>query len=75
MPEAFDTDEYKDYTARIKYDSDDKIYVGHLSGIQDIVAFHSETKDGVDAVFRETVESYLELSLKEGRPPQKPIPY
>jgi len=31
---------YKGYAARIEYDAHDRIFVGHLVGIRDIVGFH-----------------------------------
>ena len=34
---------YNGYTARIEYDDDDEIFVGHLAGIRDIVSFHGST--------------------------------
>ena len=34
---------YNGYTARIEYDDDDGIFVGHLAGIRDIVSFHGST--------------------------------
>ncbi len=31
---------YKNYIARIEFDDDDRIFVGRLAGIDDIVSFH-----------------------------------
>ncbi len=31
---------YKGYVARIEFDEEDRILVGHLAGIKDIVGFH-----------------------------------
>ena len=31
---------YRGYTARIEFDEVDRIFVGHLAGIMDIVGFH-----------------------------------
>ncbi|MBK1701901.1 type II toxin-antitoxin system HicB family antitoxin [Thiococcus pfennigii] len=66
------TMKYKDYVARIEYDEDDRIFVGHLAGIDDIVGFHGTTVDELKANFHEAVERCLEISERTGRPPQRP---
>lgn len=33
---------YKGYTARIDYSEEDGCFVGHITGISDIVGFHGE---------------------------------
>jgi predicted HicB family RNase H-like nuclease len=50
---------YKGYTARIEYDDEDEIFVGHLVEIDDIIGFHADTVDGLKTAFRETVDDYL----------------
>ena len=34
---------YRGYAARIEFDEVDRIFVGHLAGIKDIVGFHGTT--------------------------------
>ena len=63
---------YKVYVARIEYDEEDRIFVGHLAGIKDIVGFHGKTVDELESAFHESVESYIAISSKTGRPAQKP---
>jgi predicted HicB family RNase H-like nuclease len=63
---------YKDYIARIEYDEEDRIFVGHLAGIKDIVGFHGTTVDELENAFHESVDNYLAISEETGRPPQKP---
>ena len=63
---------YKDYIARIEYDEEDRIFVGHLAGIKDIVGFHGSTVDELENAFHESVDSYLAISEETGRPAQKP---
>jgi predicted HicB family RNase H-like nuclease len=62
---------YKGYAARVEYDAKDRIFVGHLAGIKDIVAFHGTTVDELETRFRESVDNYLEISEKAGLKPQK----
>ena len=35
--------EYKGYHAKIEYDSDDEIFVGHVLGLTDSLNFHGES--------------------------------
>ena len=62
---------YNGYTARVEYDEDDRIFVGHLAGIEDIVSFHGSTVDELEAAFHEMVDDYIAISIKIGRPAQK----
>ena len=64
--------QYRGYTARIEFDEDDRIFVGHLAGIKDIVGFHGTTVDELESAFHESVDAYLAISEEQGRRPQKP---
>lgn len=63
---------YNGYIARIEYDEVDRIFVGHLAGIKDIVGFHGSTVDELEQAFHETVDNYLAICNQTGRPAQKP---
>lgn len=63
---------YRGYAARIEYDPEDRIFVGRLAGIKDIAVFHGTTVDELETAFHETVDHYLEVSERTGRPAQKP---
>jgi predicted HicB family RNase H-like nuclease len=63
---------YKGYVARIEYDEEDRIFIGHLAGIKDIVGFHGTTVDALEDAFHESVDDYVAISEKTGRPVQKP---
>ena len=63
---------YKNYVARIDYDEVDRIFVGHLAGIKDIVGFHGTTVDELEYAFHESVDSYLAICEETGRPAQRP---
>ncbi len=41
---------YKGYSARIEFDAEDELFVGHLANLNDIVGFHADTV----AAFQET---------------------
>ena len=64
---------YRGYTARVEYDDDDEIFVGHLAVIRDIVSFHGSTVTEVKSHFHEAVDHYLEVCEKLGEEPQKPF--
>jgi len=63
---------YKGYTARIEYSDEDGCFVGHLSGIRDIVGFHADSVSELRKAFTESVDDYLEACAKLGQPPNKP---
>jgi len=63
---------YKGYAARVEFDAEDRILVGRLAGIEDIVTFHGASVDEVEAAFREAVDHYLDTSAALGRKAQKP---
>ena len=63
---------YKGYAARVEFDPDDEIFVGHLAGIDDIIGFHADTVGDLKAAFHEAVEDYVETCAKIGKAPQKP---
>lgn len=62
---------YQNYSAKVEYDPEDKIFVGHIIGIQDIVGFHGSTVAELEAAFHEAVDHYLEVCEKIGQEPQK----
>jgi len=62
---------YKGYGARIDYDDDDGVFVGHIAGIRDRIGFHAETVDDLRAAFHEAVDDYVETCAKIGKEPQK----
>ena len=63
---------YRGYTARIEFDAEDRIFFGRLAGIRDIITFHGETVDELEAAFKEAVDDYLETCAKLGEEPNKP---
>ena len=64
---------YNGYIARIEYDDEDRIFVGHLAGIKDIVGFHGATVNELESAFKESVDNYIAISEETGRLAQKPF--
>ena len=58
--------EYRGYVARIEYDEKDRIFVGHLAGIKDIVGFHGTTVNELEGAFHESVDNYIAISEETG---------
>ena len=63
---------HRGYSARVDFDAEDGLFVGHLAGINDVVGFHADTVDGLKAAFEEAVEDYVETCRKVGKAPEKP---
>ena len=64
---------YKGYSARIDFDDEDRIFVGHLAGIRDIVGFHGSSVDELEQAFHEAVDDYLAHCVTMDLPPNKPF--
>lgn len=62
---------YKGYIARIEYDEDDEIFVGHIAGIRDRVGFHADTVPELKAAFHEAVDDYVETCKAVSKDPLK----
>jgi len=63
---------YKGWAARIDYDGDDEIFVGHLAGVNDIVGFHADTVAGLKRAFHEAVDDYIASCAVVGKDPERP---
>ncbi len=63
---------YKGYFARVEFDSEDHIFVGHIIGIRDVVGFHGESVTALEVAFKEAVNNYLAACKKLKQEPNKP---
>jgi len=63
---------YCNYFARVEFDAEDKIFVGHIAGINDIVGFHGESVRELETAFRAAVDDYIAACGKAGKTPEKP---
>ena len=64
---------YKGYVARVEYDAQDKLFVGHLAGIRDVIGFHGKTVTQLERAFREAVDDYLAACEKLEQKPEMPF--
>ena len=63
---------YKGYFAKVEFDPEDHIFVGHIIGIRDIVGFHGESVEELETAFQEAVDNYLDACKELGQEPNKP---
>jgi predicted HicB family RNase H-like nuclease len=64
---------YLGYAARIEYSDDDRLFIGHIAGIRDVIGFHGESVSELRGAFEEAVDDYLATCAKLGREPQRPF--
>ncbi len=63
---------HKGYFAKVEFDSEDRIFVGHIIGIRDVVGFHGKSVTELETSFQEAVDNYLEACKKLNQKPNKP---
>jgi predicted HicB family RNase H-like nuclease len=63
---------YKGYTASMVFDTEDKIIVGRVQDVDDIIAFHGESVVEFEAKFHVAIEDYLAASKELGSAPERP---
>lgn len=63
---------YNGYTASMSFDADDKIIVGRVLDIDDIIAFHGESMAEFEAAFHAAVDGYVAACKQLGSAPEKP---
>ena len=63
--------EYKDYHAKIVFDSDDSVLRGKIEGINDLVTFEAVDVAGIEKEFHDAVDDYLAFCEEVGKSPEK----
>lgn len=63
---------YKGYFAKVEFDPEDHIFIGHIIGIRDVVGFHGESVSELEKSFQEAVDNYLDACKKLDQKPNKP---
>ena len=63
---------YKGYTASMTFDADDKIIVGRVLDVDDIITFHAKSVVEFEAAFHAGVDGYIAACARLGSAPQKP---
>ena len=63
---------YRGYTARMDFDAEDKIIVGRVIDIDDIITFHGSSVAEFEAAFNVAVDSYILACEQLGQSADKP---
>ena len=63
---------YKGYMASMVFDVEDKIIIGRVLDIDDIISFHGESVAKFEAKFHAAVDAYIAASKELGSAPEKP---
>jgi predicted HicB family RNase H-like nuclease len=63
---------YRGYTATMVFDPEDKIIVGRVLDIDDIISFHGDSIGEFEANFHAAVDNYVAASKVLGCEPEKP---
>jgi len=64
---------YQGYSGSVKFDADEEIFHGEVSGLRDVVTFQGRSAREIKQAFRESIDDYLELCQETGRSPDKPF--
>lgn len=66
------TMKYKGYTAQMDFDAEDKILVGKVLDIKDIIVFHAESVHEFEVAFHTAIDDYIAACEKLRQKPEKP---
>lgn len=65
--------EYKNYVARVEFDSKADIFHGEVINIRDVITFQGKSVDELRQAFEDSVEDYLAFCAERGEDPEKPF--
>ncbi|MDO9319751.1 MAG: type II toxin-antitoxin system HicB family antitoxin [Gammaproteobacteria bacterium] len=63
---------YKGYTTSMVFDTEDKVIVGRVLDIDDIITFHGESVLEFEVNFHTAVDAYVAACAELGSKPEKP---
>jgi predicted HicB family RNase H-like nuclease len=66
-----DSLKYQDYTATIHYSSDDEVFFGKVTAINDLITFEGTSVSELKKSFQEAIKDYLETCKELGKSPDK----
>ena len=64
--------EYKGYKAAMTFDPEDKIIVGRVLDVDDIISFHGESVAEFETKFHSAIDEYLAACVALGSEPERP---
>ena len=62
---------YKNFVGSVHFSSEDEIFHGKLTGVDDLVTFEGESVQNLKKAFEEAVDDYLALCETIGKSPTK----
>lgn len=63
---------YGDYIATIDYEDESELFHGRVVNIRDVVNFYGGSVEELQAEFRDSIQTYLEVCEEEGIEPSRP---
>jgi predicted HicB family RNase H-like nuclease len=63
---------YRGYIARMDFDAEDKIIVGRVIDIDDIITFHGSSVAKFEAAFKAAIDGYIQVCEQLGQTTDKP---
>jgi predicted HicB family RNase H-like nuclease len=72
VKEMNNTMSYRGYTASMTFDTDDKIVVGRVLDVDDIITFHGESVSELESNFHTVVDDYIAACEQLGSAPERP---
>lgn len=63
---------YRGYSASMTFDPEDKVIVGRVTDVEDIITFHGESMVEFEANFHQTVDDYIAACQALGGIPEAP---
>ncbi len=63
--------EYSGYIAHIEFDDKERIFVGNVADIQEIISFKGTSVNKLENAFHESIDNYLAISKKTRQKSQK----
>jgi predicted HicB family RNase H-like nuclease len=64
---------YKKYLGTVQFDADDRIFHGHVLGINDSISFEGASVAELEQDFKTAIEDYFETCRKIDKEPEKPF--
>ena len=68
---VFEKIHYKGYWAVVVYDPEDGLLVGHVTGVDDVLGFHGNTKEEAVVRFHLCIDDYIDICKRYGRTADK----
>ena len=61
--------QYRGYRSTLEYDAEDGVFYGEVECVRDVIAFQSDTREGLEREFRVSIDDYLAFCAENGRRP------